>query len=97
MMIDHDAHAHQGPSYLTIFLALMVLTAVTVGLFYINLGHVGGIVAAMAIASCKATLVALYFMHLKFEVRSIYIVVGVPVSLAIILVLALMPDIGFAG
>ena len=96
-MTGHDAHAHQGPSYLTVFLALIVLTAVTVGLFYVNLGHAGGIIAAMTIASCKATLVALYFMHLKFEVRSIYIVVGVPVSLAITLILALVPDIGFAG
>jgi cytochrome c oxidase subunit 4 len=85
---------HHGPSYLTIFLALVVLTAATVGVYYVDLGQPAGVIVAMAIASCKATLVALYFMHLRFEVRPLYIVVGVPLVLTAILILALVPDIG---
>lgn len=93
-MMQEAAHAHEGLSYRTVFLTLLVLTAATVGAYAIDFGHVGGIVVAMAIASLKATLVALYFMHLRFEVRSIYIVVGVPLVLTLILVVTLVPDIG---
>lgn len=89
-------HAHQGPSYYLIFAALVVLTAVTVGVSYITgLSSEAALIIAMAIASLKATLVALFFMHLKFEIKPIYIVVGVPVVLTIILIIALMPDIAY--
>ena len=86
------AHEHQGPSYFLIFGALMVLTGLTVGVYYMDLGHTGGIVAAFAIASVKATLVVLYFMHLKFEVKAIYIIVGVPLLFSLILLIGLWPD-----
>ncbi len=94
-MTGASAHDQATRRYVNIFGALMVLTAATVGVYYINLGHAGGIIVAMAIASCKATLVALYFMHLKFEIRSIYIVVGVPLVLTVLLIVALLPDIGY--
>lgn len=45
---------------------LLILTAVTVGASYINLGHLNVWVALM-IASTKSSLVLLYFMHLKYE------------------------------
>jgi cytochrome c oxidase subunit 4 len=44
----------------------MVLTAVTVYVSYVDVGMFN-IVVAMGVASIKATLVALFFMHLKFE------------------------------
>jgi cytochrome c oxidase subunit 4 len=44
----------------------MVLTAVTVYVSYVDVGMFN-IVVAMGVASVKATLVALFFMHLKFE------------------------------
>jgi cytochrome c oxidase subunit 4 len=52
--------------YLTIFTALMVLTAVTVGAAFVNLGQFNFAVA-MLIAAFKATLVVWYFMHLKYQ------------------------------
>lgn len=93
-MSNHDDH---DALYLKVFIALAVLTCVTVGVAHIPMAAWLGIVAAFAIAATKGTLVALYFMHLKFEVKTIYIVVGVPLTLTIILILALMPDIGFVA
>ena len=45
---------------------LMVLTAITVSVSYVDVG-IFNIVVAMSVASVKAILVALFFMHLKFE------------------------------
>jgi len=44
----------------------MIMTAITVYVSYVDLG-LFNIVIAMSVASIKATFVALFFMHLKFE------------------------------
>ena len=54
--------------YVGIFLTLMVLTGVTVAVAYVNLGQFNKVVA-LGIASFKATLVVLYFMHVKYQSR----------------------------
>ena len=58
--------------YLKVFGALAVLTMVTVGVSYVDLGGRGNIGVALLIATFKAGLVAVFFMHLKGEVASIY-------------------------
>ena len=58
-------HDHSG-TYLKTLLALLVLTIVTVGASYIDFGS-GNIVIALTIATIKASLVALFFMHLRYE------------------------------
>ena len=88
-----SGHEHHGPSYYTIFFALAVLTGLTVGVSYVDFGQVGGVVVAMAIASVKATLVLLFFMHVKTELSSIWVVIGFPLVLCVILVFALVPDV----
>ena len=60
--------------YIAIFLTLMVLTAVTVAVAYVNLGELNKVVA-LGIASFKATLVVLYFMHVKYQSRLTKLVV----------------------
>jgi len=52
--------------YVAIFLSLMVLTAVTVGAAFVNLGQFNFLVA-MIIACFKASLVIWYFMHVKYQ------------------------------
>ncbi len=52
--------------YITVWAALIVLTALTVGVSYVDMKHVT-IFTALIIATVKATLVLLYFMHLRFE------------------------------
>ena len=59
------ARAHFGPvHYFTVWVALLVLTAATVGVWKTSLPHWAHIAAALAIAIVKASLVALIFMHL---------------------------------
>jgi len=54
--------------YYTIFGALMVGTALTVGAAFINL-HNFNIVVALLIAAVKASLVIFFFMHVKYSSR----------------------------
>jgi cytochrome c oxidase subunit 4 len=75
--------------YVGIFLSLMVLTAATVGAAYVNLGALN-IVVALAIASVKATLVVLYFMHARYSPKRTQLVIVCAVFwLAIMLALTL--------
>ena len=52
--------------YFLVFGALLALTALTTGVAYLDLGK-GNTVVALAIAVTKATLVALFFMHLRWS------------------------------
>lgn len=61
----HGAEEHHDSSiYLKTLIILFILTAITVGASYIDFGS-GNVAIALFIASIKATLVALIFMHLK--------------------------------
>ncbi|MYH18328.1 MAG: oxidase [Gemmatimonadetes bacterium] len=62
----HGPHIATSANYLTIFTALLVLTALTVWAATLEMGFLNTPVA-MFIASVKAILVILYFMHLKFS------------------------------
>jgi cytochrome c oxidase subunit 4 len=64
---EGHAHAHGGPAvYTRTLIALLILTGITVGAAYINLGA-GNVVVALFIATIKATLVGLFFMHLLWD------------------------------
>jgi cytochrome c oxidase subunit 4 len=54
--------------YLVIFAVLVVLTAVTVTVAFIDLGPLN-VIVMLLIAVVKATLVVLYFMHVRFTNR----------------------------
>ena len=54
--------------YIYIWVALLVLTAITVTTASLNFGR-AGILVVLAIAAIKSTLVLLYFMHLSSEKR----------------------------
>jgi cytochrome c oxidase subunit 4 len=70
-----SGHISPKSTYYAIFGALMVLTAVTVGVAFINLGALNFPVA-LAIAITKATLVILFFMHVKYSSRLTKLFVG---------------------
>lgn len=57
--------------YISVFVALAVLTVVTVAVGYLELPIVPALIAALAIATVKAALVAGYFMHLVSEEKVI--------------------------
>ena len=54
-------------TYIKVFIALVVLTIITVLAAQVHFGPVLGIVVAVAIASAKASLVVMYFMGLKYD------------------------------
>lgn len=57
--------------YISVFVALAVLTVVTVAVGYMELPIVPALIAALAIATIKGALVAGYFMHLVSEEKVI--------------------------
>lgn len=61
--------------YFLVFSALVVLTLTTVRVATIDLGPINTI-TALVIAACKATLVILFFMHVRYSKRLIWLVVA---------------------
>jgi cytochrome c oxidase subunit 4 len=82
--------------YLAIFVTLMVLTGVTVAVAYVNLGQWNKIVA-LGIASFKATLVVLYFMHVKYASRLTQLIVVTGLFFLAILLSLTMIDYSSRG
>lgn len=74
--IMSKTNSHIG-KYLAVFGALLVLTAVTVGVSYLHLGIAMAIIVAMIVAVTKGSLVAAYFMHLIGENRAIFIILAI--------------------
>jgi len=77
--------------YLVVWGGLVVLTGLTVAVSYLNLG-VMNIVVALLIASAKATLVALYFMHLKSEGRLVWGFALTPIFFLVLIVAGTLSD-----
>ena len=73
----------------------MVLTVVTVAIALKRFDNeLVNVLLALLVASIKAMFVATYFMHLKFEGKLIYFIFFVPLVLTVILICALIPDVG---
>jgi cytochrome c oxidase subunit IV len=87
------AHIAPVKLYVSIFLTLMVLTTITVVVAYVNLGELNKVVA-LSIATVKATLVILYFMHVKYSSRLTKLVVVVGFYFLIVLLGLTMADYG---
>ena len=69
-----SAHVLPLRTYYVVFLALMVLTAVTVGVSFLDLGPLNNVIM-IAIAGFKATLVVLFFMHVRYDTKLIPVVI----------------------
>jgi cytochrome c oxidase subunit 4 len=65
--------------YITVFVALMALTLITVAVSYLHLSTPVAIAVALFIATIKGSLVACYFMHLISEKKLIYAVLIITV------------------
>jgi cytochrome c oxidase subunit 4 len=91
------AAPHHKVNYLAVFVTLVVLTVVTVAVAFVGIkSELSKILLALAIASVKATAVVLYFMHVKFEGKLIYLILIVPLVFCVMLVISLLPDVTFA-
>ena len=82
-------HVVPKKTYFLVFAVLIILTVVTATVATIDLGPLN-IVLALLIAMCKASLVVLFFMHLRWSTRLVHIVaVASLVWLAILIALTL--------
>jgi cytochrome c oxidase subunit IV len=74
--VEEHEHEHIVPAsvYYGVFGALMVLTAATVGVAYVDLGRFN-VAVALGVAIVKATLVVLFFMHVRYSSRLVQLVV----------------------
>ena len=61
--------------YLTVFVILLALTAITTAVAFVDLGRLNAVIM-LTIAVTKATLVILYFMHVRYSSRLTWLVVS---------------------
>ena len=94
-MSDSGEHSQGNPSPFFIFALLIGGTALTVALSgpYTDFGATGNVVVGLIIATAKASLVALFFMHLKYEANWKYVLLVPPLVLFLVLVVGLTPDV----
>ena len=91
-MADAHALAHDGahdaphPNYMAIFWWLLVVTVAEVGITFLSIPQALMITVLLVMAFGKAVLVALYFMHLKYDNKVLMVIAAVPVILAAIAV-----------
>jgi len=76
---------------LAVYVALLLATVVTVLVSYVNLGMMN-VVVALLIASVKASLVALFFMHLKSEDRLVWGFALVPIVFLALIIIGTLVD-----
>jgi cytochrome c oxidase subunit 4 len=86
------ATEHAEPNYIAIFIYLTVLTVAELAV-YAWFPQLPKVAMLVALAWAKAALVAMYFMHLRFERRTLAIIALVPVMLVTFLCFMLMPDL----
>ena len=97
---SHPPEHHGGATvnvYMAVFLALCIFTALS---FVVNLaehtmgfGAILGMAIILIIAVCKATLVTMFFMHVKWDWGKLFFIIVPVVILAIMMMVVLLPDI----
>ncbi len=92
-IVDHNVDKDHGDPehivspkvYIVIFLALLLGTALTIGASFVDL-HEWNPIIALAIAVVKATLVVLFFMHVKYSPKLTKLAVGAGIFMFLVLV-----------
>ena len=86
---------HKHPNYMAIFYYLAILTAIELAVIFLPIPKVIIAVLLCVFAVWKAALVAMYFMHLKFETRTLGLIAMTPLAIATLLVFVILPDAFF--
>lgn len=89
---DGAGHAVAHPNYWVVWAALAALTVVELGVAFLPWSRGLIIITLVALALWKALLVALYFMHLRFERNRMRIFALAPLPLTVIIVLAVLTE-----
>ena len=76
---------HRHPAYIGIFVALAVLTGIELGVAFMPLSKLMIVLILLVLAFWKALLVALYYMHLRFERLPLRILAFAPLPFVVVL------------
>ena len=87
-----DDHAHEHPRYMLIWLYLFLLTVAEVFVACLAIPKWMIVVSLLVMAVWKALLVALYYMHLKFEPNRLRLVALAPLPAVAIMIIAIMME-----
>jgi cytochrome c oxidase subunit 4 len=89
---EHAQHHIVTPAqYSLVYLALLIGTAITVGAAYVDMGVFNPVVA-LGIASIKACIVILFFMHAAYQSRLIKMTIGAGFFVFLVLITMTMSD-----
>jgi len=86
------ADAHAEPNYISIFWWLLALTIFEIAVIYMPIARLAIVILLVGSALVKATLVAMYFMHLRFERITLAMIAVTPLIICLFLILMLLPD-----
>ncbi len=91
--MEEQEQAH--PRYILIWVILAVLTVAEVGYAFLDLPKVVLAVGLIFMAVWKAVMVAMYYMHLRYEPARLWIMAISPLPFGVILVLFVITEFGF--
>ncbi len=83
---------HKEPPYMMVWVILLVLTIGELFYAFLDLPKIWLAVGLIVMAVWKAVMVALYYMHLRFEPKRMWVLAIVPLPLAAILVLVVIQE-----
>ena len=83
---------HVEPNYFRVIMVLTVLTVTEIAVVFAPLPKFSIGILLVGFALTKAIIVATYFMHLKFEKRTLAVIAATPLVLCTLLMFALLPD-----
>jgi caa(3)-type oxidase subunit IV len=86
---------HARPNYVAVWAWLVFLLGISLAAVYLPFSQTVTVMLIFVVAAVKAFLVAVNFMHLKFEQRLVHLIAIVPLVLFIIMTITLMPDIAY--
>jgi caa(3)-type oxidase subunit IV len=89
--VVNKGHEKQRP-YLQVFVALAVLTAVEVGVSSLGIDHTLKVLLLLGFSAAKAALVALFYMHLRYDHRILALIGGFPLFLVVIMLVIFLAD-----
>lgn len=92
--VEHtEGHAeHHDPPYILIWVVLLVLTLAEVGYAFLSLPQFWLAFGLIVMALWKAALVALYYMHLRWEPQRLWVLAASPLPLVVILIVAVLTE-----
>jgi cytochrome c oxidase subunit IV len=92
-MVEHVSHVERTKVYVAVWIILLCFTALTTGVAYIDLGSDWNTVVALAIAVCKASIVVLFFMHVRnVSERMVRVVIITAIFTLLVLIVVTLSD-----